>query len=98
MSYIFFTGSLDEVIYERAQVKLRLGDIVLPQQLFKFKTNQNKINLQELLDLIKTKSKERVVHPEEKYYTEEQIKSFLDRSDLYEETKENSTCVNNITA
>ncbi|KAI5726698.1 hypothetical protein M8J76_007025 [Diaphorina citri] len=81
--------TLDEVIYETAQSKLRLGQIILPDHLFKFQTaKEKKVDVRELLNLIRTKTKERMEHPDGKIYTDAEIEKFLDRSDLIAKTRQ----------
>lgn len=77
------------MIYETAQSKLRLGQIILPDHLFKFQTaKEKKVDVRELLNLIRTKTKERMEHPDGKIYTDAEIEKFLDRSDLIAKTRQ----------
>ncbi|KAL1455192.1 hypothetical protein WDU94_009303 [Cyamophila willieti] len=78
-------NTLDELIYETAQSKLRLGHIVLPDHLFKFEAtakDQQFIDVRELLRQIRMKTKGSRVHPDGNIYTDTEIENFLDRSDL----------------
>nr|XP_008199833.1 PREDICTED: lymphocyte-specific helicase-like [Tribolium castaneum] len=80
-------GTIDEIILNRADVKKRLGKVVIKEGQFKGK-QLNDEEIKSLRDLLKEEETTAKINPNGFHYTEQELDQILDRSDITREMEE----------
>jgi len=85
--YRFVTANtIDQKIVERASAKRKLEKMIIHKGKFKGNQNTAVIDAKELRELLEMRDHEKVISAEDLVMSDEDLKTLLDRSDLYTET------------